>query len=30
VIELKDGKAVDFRGGYEEYLLTQTPELAAA
>ena len=30
VIELKDGKAVDFRGGYEEYLLTQTQELAAA
>ena len=30
VIELKDGKAIDFRGGYEEYLASQTQQLAAA
>jgi ATPase subunit of ABC transporter with duplicated ATPase domains len=31
VIELKPGReAVDFRGGYEEYLAASRPELAAA
>jgi ATPase subunit of ABC transporter with duplicated ATPase domains len=31
VIELKSDRAfVDYRGGYEEYLAAQSPELAAA
>jgi ATPase subunit of ABC transporter with duplicated ATPase domains len=31
VVELKaDGRVVDFRGGYEEYLASRSPELAAA
>jgi ATPase subunit of ABC transporter with duplicated ATPase domains len=31
IIELKPGgEAIDFRGSYEDYLESQTPELAAA